>query len=101
MGFSCPNMDGNLSFSAAGYILSPNPTSKILSFFNEEIKDVILKIKASDTLDWYEYQNILDKYKDSYEVKVAILRNENTPTPIYDLILDEELKKSAPNKFVL
>lgn len=80
---------------------SPNPTSKILSFFNEEIKDVILKIKASDTLDWYEYQNILDKYKDFYEVKVAILRNENTPTPIYDLILDEELKKSAPNKFVL
>lgn len=81
---------------------SPNPVPmKALDFFNEEIKDVILYIKNADTLTWDKYENLLEKYKSNYEIKVALLRSDNTPTAIRDLILDNELKETTPNKFVL
>ena len=81
---------------------TPNPTPmKAESFFNEDVKNTILHIKNSETLEWKEYEKIAEKYKDSYEVKIALLRNDDTPVFIRDSILENEIASPEPKKLVL
>lgn len=79
----------------------PNPDSVMKEEFDEDIKDIVCKIKDFGCMmKTKEFEELYEKYKDNPIVRLSLVRCDDTPISVRDEMLIDEIRRPIPDDLV-